>query len=174
MLDTFQNPEIQEKKRKASPIAIAMVVVAAAAILATLWFLFEPVLGRRGTGVQETLNISNMSPAEQEYAEKIEIGNIALSRAENFLHQEVTTLSGEVYNGGTEAVHTLDLTAEFYDDMSQVVLRETRRVLATPHAVLSPGGRRAFEISFEHLPDTWNMQTPVVRVSYLQLVPRKH
>lgn len=173
MLDTFQNKEIQGKKQKASAMTIAMAVVAAVAILATLWFLFEPVLGRRGIGLQETVNLSNMSLKEQEYAKKIEIGNIALSRAENFLHQEVTTLSAEVYNGGSEPVQTLGLTAEFSDDMSQVVLRETRRVLAAPQAALSPGERRTIEISFEHLPNTWNMQTPAVRVSYLHLVPRK-
>jgi len=114
-----------------------------------------------------------MSPFEQEYSKKIEVGKLTMSRAENFLHQEVTTLTGELYNGGTEPVLGLALTTEFVDDMNQIVLRESRMVLGSPAAPLAPGERRAFEISFDHVPNSWNMQTPAVRVSHLQLPARK-
>ena len=172
MQEITQNPETQPNKPKLSPLTIGMGVVVAVAILVSLWFLFEPLQERRGISVQETVNVK-MSPAELEYIKKIEIGGIALSRAENFLHQEVTTLSAEAYNGGTEPVSALNLTTEFSDEMNQVVLRETRRVLGAPDAALAPGERRAFEISFEHVPTTWNMQTPAVRVSYLKLTAHK-
>jgi len=114
-----------------------------------------------------------MSPTEQQYVENIQIGNITLSRAENFLHQEVTTVSGELYNGGNESVSGLRLTTQFSDDMNQVVLRETRDVSGTPERPLAAGERRAFEISFEHVPSSWNMQQPSVRVSYLRLPAQK-
>jgi hypothetical protein len=168
MQETFQNPEDQDSRRKASPVTIGMAAVVVVVILLSLWFLFEPLQSRKGTSVQATV-ILKMSPAEQEYAKKIEIGKIALSRAQNFLHQEVTILNGEVYNSGTEPVLGLSLTTEFSDDMNQVVLRETRRVLRTPTRALAPGERRAFEISFDQVPNAWNMQSPAVRVSYLQL-----
>ena len=148
-----------------------MVVVAA--ILLSLWFFLEPRKSRQRTTLTEAVDL-NMSPAEREYANKIDIGNIALSRAENFLHQEVTTLTGEVYNSGTEPVMGLRITAEFSDEMNQVVLRESRRVLGVPELALAPGEHRAFEISFEHIPDAWNMQVPAMRVSYLHLPARKH
>ncbi len=172
MQETFQKPETRESKPKASLVTIGMAAVVVVAILVSLWFLFEPLRGRKGPSKQETVSLI-MSPAEQEYAKKIEIEKIALSRAENFLHQEVTILNGEVFNGGTEPVHGLSLTAEFSDDMNQVVLRETRRVLGTPEVALAPGERRAIEISLEHVPSTWNMLAPAVRVSYLQLPARK-
>jgi hypothetical protein len=168
MQGIFQNPETHGSKTKVSPVTIGMAAVAGVAILLSLWFLFEPLQSQKGTSVQGTV-ILKLSPAEQEYAKKIEIGKIALSRAENFLHQEVTILNGEVYNGGTEPVLGLSLTTEFSDDMNQVVLRETRRVLGTPARALAPGERRAFEISFDHVPNAWNMQAPAVRVSSLQL-----
>ena len=172
MQETFENPETPKGKPKTSAITIGTGVVVAAAILVSLWFLFEPLQSRKGNMVQETV-VLNMIPAEQEYAKKIEIGKIALSRAENFLHQEVTTLSGEVYNAGTEPVLGLSITTEFSDDMNQVVLRETRKILGAPEVALAPGGRRAFEISFEHVPNSWNMRTPAVRVAYLQLPVKK-
>ena len=172
MQETFENPEIPGNKPSTSLRTFGMAVGVAAAILAGFWFLFEPLHGRRGTAVQQTVKV-NMSSAEQEYAKKIEIAKIAMSRAENFLHQEVTTLNGEVYNGGSEPVIALGLTTEFSDDMNQIVLRETRGVLGVPKAALAPGERRPFEISFDHVPNAWNMQAPAVRVSYLKLSPRK-
>ncbi|MGB7845771.1 MAG: hypothetical protein WBL63_09170 [Candidatus Acidiferrum sp.] len=171
MQETPPNPDIQERKLKASPVTIGMGVVAAVAILASLWFMFEPPPHRNATS-QETVNL-NMSPVEQEYVRSIEIQKIALSRAENFLHQEVTILNGEMYNGGTQPVLGLSLTTEFLDSMNQVVLRETRKVIGTPGAALAPGERRAFEISFEHVSSAWNMQPPAVRISNLQLSASK-
>ena len=172
MQQTFENPESPGTKPKTSAVTITMGAVVVLAILVSLWFLFEPLQSRRATSLQETVAVK-MNPAEQEYAKNIEIGKIEMTRAENFLHQEVTTLSGELYNGGSEPVASLVLTTEFFDDMNQIVLRETRKVLGTPAASLAPGERRAFEISFEHIPNSWNMQAPAVHVTHLQLAARK-
>jgi hypothetical protein len=57
--------------------------------------------------------------------------------------------------------------------MNQVVLREARAVLGAPPAVLAPGERRSFEVSFDHVPPSWNMQQPAVRVTNLQLAKSK-
>jgi len=111
--------------------------------------------------------------AEQAYAAKVEIESISLSRAENFLHQEVTVLSGEAVNHGERTLAGLELTVEFFDELHQVVLRESRQVLAGPLPLLVSGGRRSFEISFEHIPSSWNMQQPFVRVSGIQLAAAK-
>ena len=110
-----------------------------------------------------------MTPAEQAYLKNVKIEKIALSRAENFIHQEVTTLSGEVVNDGPSKVVMLSLTVEFADSMDQIALRETRSVLGAPAATLAPGERCPIEISFDHVPATWNMQQPYVRATYLQL-----
>lgn len=111
--------------------------------------------------------------AEQAYAAKIEIEKVSLSRAENFLHQEVTILSGDVVNRGDRSLAGLELTVEFLDELHQVVLRESRQVLSGPSNRLSAGDRRSFEISFEHIPSSWNLQQPFVRVSGLQFAPIK-
>ncbi len=111
--------------------------------------------------------------AEQAYASRIEIENISLSRAENFLHQEVTALSGDLINRGDRSLTGLQLTIEFFDELHQVVLRESRQVLSAPSPLLASGDRRSFEISFEHIPSSWNMQQPSVGISGLQFAPAK-
>jgi hypothetical protein len=167
MQTNLGSPE-SEEKRRVSPATVAIAAVAVLAVGGSIWFLLAPMPGQNALEPTATVNLQ-MQPAEQEYTKKIQVGNIALSRAENFLHQEVTLISGEVFNSGAESVSGLHLTAEFSDSMNQVVLRESRAVLGSPEVPLAPGERRAFEISFEHVPSSWNMEQPAIHVSYLQL-----
>jgi hypothetical protein len=171
MQQPFENPESPESKPKSSHLTLWIGAILGVAILLSLWFLFEPLQNRKSV-VEESATVK-MNPAEQDYVKKIEVGNIAVSRAENFLHQEVTILSGELYNGGTERVLGLSLTAEFFDGMNQLVLSQTRSVMASPQAALAPGEHRSFEISFEQVPNSWNMQSPAVRIAHLQLNAQK-
>jgi hypothetical protein len=57
--------------------------------------------------------------------------------------------------------------------MNQIALRESRLALTSASAPLGPGERRAFDVSFERIPASWNMQLPIVRVSGLLFVPSK-
>jgi len=171
MPGTFENPETPQPKSNFSPLTVLLGVLVAAAIILTLYFLFEP-FRQNAVAVHQSVPV-NMNPAEQDYLKKIEISNLAMSRAENFLHQEVTTMNGQVYNADGLPVLALSITAEFSDDMHQIVLRETRPVLLNPRAPLKPGEHRDFEISFEHVPPSWNMQTPAVRVALLELPGQK-
>lgn len=112
-------------------------------------------------------------PEEQAYAGKLQLSNLAMSRAENFLHQEVTILSGEVANAGDRPVQAIDATITFQDEMKQIVLRETRSLLRPGASPLEPGKTVPFEISFDHVPPSWNVQPPSVRVVGLQLAGDK-
>jgi hypothetical protein len=107
-------------------------------------------------------------PEEQAYASKIGIQNISLSRAENFIHQEVTSLSAELMNGGVRSLAALEISVEFSDELHQVVLREFRVILSAREPPLPPGEHRSFEISFDHIPSSWNMEQPAVRITGLQ------
>jgi len=171
MQSALQNPEKPEKEERRSPVTLIIGGVVALSILLSLWFLFHVPLSGPAS-YQSTVNLK-MTAAERAYLKNIHFEKIALSRAENFIRQEVTILSGEVVNDGSENIQLLSLTVEFADSMNQIALRETRSVLGAPSAALSPGERRPFEISFDHVPSSWNMQQPYVRASYVQLAPRK-
>ncbi len=143
------------------------------AIGASLWFLLKsPPAPNPGT-VQVSGHAQNGRLRTAVYVRNLRVENIALSRAENFLHQEVTILNADMVNGGAQAIVALELTVEFSDEMNQVVLREARGVLGVPPVALAPGERRSFEISFDHVPASWNMQQPSVRVANLQLAKAK-
>jgi hypothetical protein len=144
----------------AATIAIALVTV--------MW----PGAERRSSSRTRESHLP-FGSAEQAYAPKIQIENLALSRAENFLNQEVTTLAGRLANTGELPLTNVELTVEFSDQLGQVVLRESRAVFASQTPAFAPGERRDFEVSFEHIPSSWNIQQPLVRISCILFTPNK-
>jgi hypothetical protein len=173
------DPAPQRTSFRFALLAGAIVVfVLVAALLLPSGVLLNPWFhGDKSSGERRHVSASGtplfFGPAEQAYAPQIQIENIVMSRAENFLNQEVTTLAGEVVNSGDRTLQGLELTVVFTDSLNQVVLREARTVLDSTAAPLSPGARRDFEISFEHVPSTWNMQQPAISVTALRLASLK-
>jgi hypothetical protein len=144
---------------------LAALLIASAALCAALYFYLEPGSPRHSSapGAQAHLPFGS---AEQAYAPNLHLENISLERSENFLQQEVTTLAGEAVNSGTQPLRDAEITIEFFDELHQVVLRETRAILAGSPP-LAPGERREFEIAFEHIPASWNSAHPTVKVTGL-------
>ena len=106
--------------------------------------------------------------AEQGYAARLQFGNFAMSEAENFLHQQVKYLDGDVLNSGDRTLAGIEVIVEFRDDMNQIALRESRLALSGPSITLQAGQSAHFQVSFDHVPPSWNMQMPKVQVSGLQ------
>jgi hypothetical protein len=172
MEEPLHNSETPEKMVSHTRVTLVFVGIVVLAIGASLWFLLKSPPAPN-TGTVQVVVSPKMGDFEREYVRNLRVENIALSRAENFLHQEVTILNAEMVNGGAQAIVALELTVEFSDEMNQVVLREARGVLGVPPVALAPGERRSCEISFDHVPASWNMQQPSVRVASLQLAKAK-
>jgi hypothetical protein len=158
------------RPRDRGQFSFALTVAAAAAVIVLAGLYLWPGRQSPSRGAPPGIHFS-FGPAEQAYARKIHVENAALSRAENFLHQEVTTLSGELVNTGDQPLRAVEVTIEFSDELNQVVLREGRSAFAPRAPVFAPGERRSFEVSFEHIPSSWNMQQPVVHITGLQFTP---
>ena len=114
-----------------------------------------------------------VGPDERAYTSNVGVDHVEISRAENFLHQEVTTISGEISNGGNRSLASVELTIEFYDDLNQIAQRETRSLFGPPGPPIPPGDHREFEVSFEHISSSWNMRQPVIKVTTVQFATSK-
>jgi hypothetical protein len=165
----IDTPEPAEPKPRRFPLLVLAVMIAIAMSLGIYFWPggLEPRSASKGEGHLP------FGPAEQAYVSKIQFENISLSRAENFIHQEVTTLSGELVNSGSLPLRDMELTIVFSDELQQVVLRESRSPFGPGSSTLAPGGRRDFEISLEHIPSSWNMQVPQITVSGIQFATQK-
>jgi len=171
MQEILQN-QPEPDQRKPLPLNILLGALVVIGIALAFWLAFKAPQGSSSRGASSS-GSQPMSQAEQGYAKSIQIENVALSRAENFIHQEVTILNADAVNAGQQTVAGLGVTVEFVDDLHQVVLRESRSVLGSPSAALAPGQRRTFSISFDRVPASWNLQQPSVQVTYLQLATVK-
>lgn len=129
-------------------------------------FLLTRVSRPKPSGAEDRLP---MNATEQAYARQIRFLDLKMSRAANFLNQEVTFMFGSVVNDGARAIREMEATIEFRDPFNQVVLRDTRRVLGARAAPLAAGQSREFQFTFEHVPSDWNRQYPVIRVTGLLL-----
>jgi hypothetical protein len=148
----------------------ALVLAAAAIVVIVAAFYFSP--GRQSPpGAAPQDSHFPFGAAEQAYAASIHVENIALTRAENFIHQEITTLTADLVNGGSRSLRGVEITITFSDDMNQIALRESRAVVVPGSPPLTTGERRQFDIAFEHIPTSWNMQQPIVRVTGLAFAP---
>jgi hypothetical protein len=164
--------EIPEPEPERRRFSFALSVAAAAVVIVLAAFYLWP--GRQSPSRGATQEVHPpFGPAERAYALKIRFENLALSRAENFLHQEVTTLAGDLINAGDRTLSEVEVTVEFADQLNQVALRESRLAVNSTSPPATPLERRAFGVSFEHIPTSWNKQLPVVRVSGLRFGPAK-
>lgn len=110
-----------------------------------------------------------MGPAEQAYSPQIHLLDPKMSRAANFLNQEVTFIFGSVQNSGTRTVGQIQVTVEFHDVFHQVVLRDRARLFPPHSPPLAPGQKRDFQLAYEQTPAQWNQVYPTIRISGLVL-----
>ena len=112
-----------------------------------------------------------MGAVEQAYASQITFTqpNTPMSRASNFLNQEVTYIFGTVENDGPRTVNQIEVTLEFHDISGQVVLRDPQRLLPELAPPLAPGQKYDFQLSYEHPPEQWNQVYPTMRITGLDL-----
>jgi hypothetical protein len=170
MHDTLQidTPEQPPPKSGRSWIAWMGAATIAIALVVVMW----PGVARRPASRTRESHLP-FGSAEQAYAAKLQVEDLALTRAENFLNQEVTSLGGRLTNAGNLSLSNVELTVEFSDELGQIVLRESRAVFAPQMPPFAPGERRDFEVSFEHIPSSWNIQQPLVRVSGILFTSKK-
>jgi hypothetical protein len=108
-----------------------------------------------------------MGPTEQAYASQIRFLEPKMSRAANFLNQEVTYVFFTVANGGNRRIQQIEITVEFHDPFNQVILRDKQRLFLPTAPPFLPSQQRDVQIPYEHIPPQWNMVFPSVAVSGL-------
>lgn len=169
MQDAFESP-LPAPQKEPGGIFRHPAVIALATLfgLAALYLLFFRGPVSTPSAVKQKLPFGR---AEQAYAVNMQFGNFAMSEAENFLHQKVKYLEGDVKNAGERTLAGIEVIIEFRDDMNQIALRESRPILAGASTELPPGATAHFQVSFDHVPLSWNMQMPTVQVSGLRFAP---
>ena len=154
---------ILTEERSQLPIAFLIGVVIVALLVggAVLWSRYA------SPSDSEPEKPLPMGPAEQSYAPQIHFLEPKMSRAANFLNQEVTYIFCTVENGGGRKIQNIEITLEFHDPFSQVVLRDKQRLFLPTAQPFLPGQQRDVQIPYEHISAEWNNVFPTIRVTGL-------
>ena len=163
-VDPANTPQAAGSNRKLLLVSVIVVLIG----IGAYFFLFRsPSSEPRGAAHLA------FGPQEQAYASKIHLGNFKMQEATNFLNQDIKILQGDVLNAGDTVVAAVEATIEFRDFNDKVALQETRPLLPPFPEGFRPGQVAHFELSFDHVPNSWNYVMPVVTVNGLKLTPNK-
>ena len=126
--------------------------------------------------------LNTLQPADA-YAASLPLSQLAMSEAANLSGGKLTYLDGQVRNTGNRTVNAVTVQVVFANDedlapqidtvpLTLIRMKEpyidTGPVSAAP---LKPGDEHEFRLTFEAVPDNWNMQMPEVRVIHAGLEP---
>ena len=124
--------------------------------------------------------LNTLQPADA-YAASLPLSQLAMSEAANMSGGKLTYLDGQVRNTGNRTVNAVTVQVVFANDedlapqidtvpLTLIRMKEpyidTEPVSAAP---LKPGDEHEFRLTFEAVPDNWNMQMPEVRVIHAGL-----
>ena len=166
ILNPSEKPSREPQSAAGRQIVVSL-VVALLAIGAYFLLFKSPQRPTQGTSPLTA------GSSEQAYASDVRVSNLAMKQAENFLNQQVKILEGDVLNAGNKIVLAVDATIEFRDGLDQIALRETRPLVSPSPNGLAPGQIAHFELSFDHVPNSWNYQMPHVTITGLKLSTTK-
>ena len=152
---------VEERSRLPVAFLIGLVIVS---FLVTGAVLYSRYAAPAGPEVDRPLV---MGPEEKAYVSQIHFLEPTMSRAANFLNQEVTYVFGTVDNGGDRKVKQIEITLEFHDPFNQVVLRDTQKLFLSSAPPMLPGQQRDFQVPYEHISAEWNNGYPTITVTGL-------
>lgn len=169
MGSVFSTPNVEPEGRGWVPLAIgaAVVVVAIGAIL---------FFGRS--------KAPPPAPEIAPYAEFLQVGDLKLSAAENFVGGSVSYLDGKIANVGKDTVTGITVEAVFRNAMGEVVQTEKQPIMLTHTGMagfadvaplsavpLTPNTTRDFRLTFEHISADWNQGYPELK--FTQVTTKK-
>src|SRR5258707_2250128 len=115
-------PQIEfpgEPQPDRGPFSFALLVAAAGVVIVLAGFYLWPGRQSPSRGGAQQVH-PPFGPEERAYAAKIAIEDLALSRAENFLNQEGTTLTGDLGNNGERSLREIELDVESVYHKNQI------------------------------------------------------
>jgi len=162
MQEPFSTPQEPESHGEWIPLAIGAGVILV--ILAGVFFL------------SRHRNENSGPPPEAPYASNLQITDLKMSQAQNFVGAQVTYLEGKIANTGSRNVNGISVEAVFRNSLGEVVGRETQPLMIlverpgyqdamslTQHP-LQPNENQPFRLTFEHISADWNQGLPELRV----------
>lgn len=101
------------------------------------------------------------------YLNHLQLTDVTMQAAENFMQQRVVEIDGKITNGGPRSLKSIDVYCLFYSPDGHMIHRERVPVVRTSAKPLGPNETRAFRLPFDTLPENWNQAMPHLVVAQI-------
>jgi len=105
------------------------------------------------------------------YLSNLQLSDVKMQAAENFMQQQVVEVDGKITNKGPRALKLIDVYCLFYSVDGHMIHRERVPVVRATGKPLAPNETRNFRLPFDALPDNWNQAMPhlvVAQITFAQ------
>ena len=167
VVPTSFEPPKQEESRNWVPMIVGLVLV-------VLVVAGIAIVGR---------NSANNANAADPYANKLQMGDIKLSAADNFVGATVTYMDFTLTNTGDKTLAGGQVEAQFKNTMGEVVQKETLPLnvltqnqlggypdlTSLSMSPIGPGQSKMIRLTLEHVSSDWNQSYPDIRFLNLRL-----
>ena len=102
--------------------------------------------------------------------QKLKLSDVGIGAHENYMHQSVVEITGNIGNAGERTLKTVELNCVFYDAYGLVVLRERVPIVSARIGSLGPGESKPFRLPFDNIPEAWNQAMPqlvIARITFM-------
>ena len=102
------------------------------------------------------------------YLPNLQLADVEMQAAENYLNQTTTTITGKITNAGPRTLRLVEINCVFKDQIGQTVLRERVAIVGRKTGPVATNQTRPFELNFDNIPVSWNQVLPDLVISQIQ------
>jgi hypothetical protein len=139
------------------PIAIGAVVV----------FLLAGILLYLNSSRSAT-QTDEAPAAAKAYVQYLDLSDVRMQAAENFMQQQVVEIVGKITNKGQRRLGRVDVYCLFYSVNGRMIHRERVPIVKAKGPPLGPNETRTFRLPFDTLPSEWNQAMPKLVIAQIE------
>ena len=109
-----------------------------------------------------------LTPEAAAYLSNLQLGDVEMRGAENYLHQTVTTITGKITNNGPRTVRLVEVHFVFRDPYGRILSRDRVAIVGRKTGPVATGQTRPFELTFDNAPPGWNQAMPDLVISQIR------
>jgi hypothetical protein len=153
----MKSPATNKQKVSYIPILVGAVVVL---LLAGILVFLNS--SRSATESEEA------SAAAKAYVKYLDLSDVRMEAAENFMQQQVVEIDGKITNKGERRLGRVDVYCLFYGVDGRMIHRERVPIVKAKGPQLGPNETRAFRLPFDTLPSEWNQAMPKLVIAQIE------
>jgi hypothetical protein len=146
-------------RQKVSYVPIAIGAVAVLLLAGVLFYLNSS----RSTTLSE-----EASATAKAYVKYLDLSDVRMQAAENFMQQQVVEIGGKITNKGQRRLGRVDVYCLFYSVDGRMIHRERVPIVKAKGPPLGPNETQNFRLPFDTLPSEWNQAMPKLVIAEIE------